>query len=125
MRENNIYDNTAVFCDKYHSDYITKLLAHYPDDNIPSLSAGKIERLKNVSADCANGKQIDAYCKTFATALAAPSKKTAVISSYISGITLMIAGFFILLNKKFKKHPYPLIGLALLFEASYFFSRYG
>ena len=36
----------------------------------------------------------------------------------------MAVGLFILLNKKFKKHPYPLIGLALLFESTYFFARY-
>ena len=41
-----------------------------------------------------------------------------------SGCFLSVAGFYLLLNKKFKKHPYPMIGMACLFQAAYFFSYF-
>ena len=36
---------------------------------------------------------------------------------YSSAGSLMFAGFFILLNKKFKKHPYPMIAWSCLIES--------
>lgn len=47
-----------------------------------------------------------------------------LISSYLSGLFLMFVGFFILLNKKFQKHPYSLIGWACICNAIGFFLRY-
>ena len=42
----------------------------------------------------------------------------------ISCIMLTFVGFFILLNKKFHKHPYQLIGLALIFQAMVYYAEW-
>ena len=46
------------------------------------------------------------------------------VSSYLSGFILTLVGFFILLHKKFQKHPYQLIGWACVYNAIGFFLRY-
>lgn len=47
-----------------------------------------------------------------------------IILSQISSLFLTAVGFFILLNKKFSKHPYPLLALALIFQAMVFQGQY-
>ena len=42
----------------------------------------------------------------------------------VSAIFLMFIGFFLLLNKRFSKHPYPLIAAAMLLNAAYFCALY-
>ena len=42
------------------------------------------------------------------------------ICSMISSAVLCFVGFFILFNKKFKKHPYPWLGIACLADAAAF-----
>jgi len=41
-------------------------------------------------------------------------------SKMAAGILLSATGFFLLLNKRFKKHPYPLIAFAFLTEAMFY-----
>ena len=47
-----------------------------------------------------------------------------IIISTLSGLCLAIIGFFFLLNKKFKKHPYSLFAYACLLQSVYFFCHY-
>jgi hypothetical protein len=47
-----------------------------------------------------------------------------IFISFLSGLSLGITGFYLILSPKFKKHPYQLIGMACLFQASYFFSYF-
>lgn len=44
--------------------------------------------------------------------------------SQISAFLLLFVGLFIFTNKKFTKHPYPLISFSLLINSMDFFSRY-
>jgi len=47
-----------------------------------------------------------------------------MVCSWVSAITLLIAGMFIMFNKKFNKHPYPLIATACLLNSMYFSARF-
>lgn len=39
-----------------------------------------------------------------------------------SGLMLSFVGFYMLLSKKFKQHPYPIIGIASLIHGGFYFS---
>ena len=41
-----------------------------------------------------------------------------------SGLFLTFTGFYLTLNKKFRHHPMPLVGIACLLQALYFFSYF-
>ena len=47
---------------------------------------------------------------------------TKVLVGATSGFFLAVTGFYLILNKNFRDHPYPMIGTACLFQAAYFFS---
>lgn len=48
--------------------------------------------------------------------------KALFISKIISAISLTIVGTFILLHKKFSKHPYPLMGWACIAQAIFYYN---
>jgi len=51
-----------------------------------------------------------------------PTKKIYTrTTNVVSCFFLMVAGFFILNHSKFKKHPYPFIGIACLAESFFYF----
>jgi hypothetical protein len=39
----------------------------------------------------------------------------------VSTISLMLTGFFLLLNKRFRQHPYRLMGITCLIESMLFY----
>ena len=49
---------------------------------------------------------------------------TKVLIGLTSGLFLAFTGFYLILNKNFRHHPYPMIGTACLFQAAYFFSYF-
>ena len=45
-------------------------------------------------------------------------------TSLMSGLSLLLVGFFIFVHPNFQKHPYPLIALACLSEASLYLTSF-
>lgn len=53
-----------------------------------------------------------------------PSYQWVWALSIVSGISIMFVGAFLLLNRNFGKHPYPLLAWTCIIQSFYYFSKY-